>query len=116
MIYKWKICCIKIATTSGKETLKAYGFDAANQMSSSMGMTDGIIQKAVYQYNGLGHRMGQSITTGDAAPARTIRYTLDLTRQYHNLLQKTGNGPDQLLGWQCCRNGRGRKRLLLLPG
>ena len=68
-------------------------------MSSSMGMTDGTIQKAVYQYNGLGHRMGQNIATGDAAPARTIRYTLDLTRQYHNLLQKTGNGPDQTYFW-----------------
>ena len=68
-------------------------------MSSSMGRTDGSIQKAVYQYNGLGHRMGQSIATGDAAPARTIRYTLDLTRQYHNLLQKTGNGPDQTYFW-----------------
>ena len=70
-----------LSVTSGEEVLKAYGFDAANQMSSSMGMTDGIIQKAVYQYNGLGHRMGQSIATGDAAPTRTIRYTLDLTRQ-----------------------------------
>ena len=88
-----------LSVTSGEEVLKAYGFDAANQMSSSMGMTDGIIQMAVYQYNGLGHRMGQSITTGDAAPARTIRYTLDLTRQYHNLLQKTGNGPDQTYFW-----------------
>ena len=78
-----------LSVTSGEEVLKAYGFDAANQMSSSMGMADGIIQKAVYQYNGLGHRMGQSIATGDAAPTRTIRYTLDLTRQYHNLLQKT---------------------------
>ena len=78
-----------LSVTSGEEVLKAYGFDAANQMSSSMGMTDGIIQKAVYQYNGLGHRMGQNIATGDAAPARTIRYTLDMTRQYHNLLQKT---------------------------
>ena len=78
-----------LSVTSGEEVLKAYGFDAANQMSSSMGRTDGIIQKAVYQYNGLGHRMGQSIATGDAAPTRTIRYTLDLTRQYHNLLQKT---------------------------
>ena len=37
-----------------------------------MGMTDETIQKAVYQYNGLGHRMGQNIATGDAAPARTI--------------------------------------------
>ena len=88
-----------LSVTSGEEVLKAYGFDAANQMSSSMGRTDGIIQKAVYQYNGLGHRMGQSIATGDAAPARTIRYTLDLTRQYHNLLQKTGNGPDQTYFW-----------------
>ena len=88
-----------LSVTSGEEILKAYGFDAANQMSSSMGRTDGTIQKAVYQYNGLGHRMGQSIATGDAAPARTIRYTLDLTRQYHNLLQKTGNGPDQTYFW-----------------
>ena len=88
-----------LSVTSGEEVLRAYGFDAANQMSSSMGRTDGTIQKAVYQYNGLGHRMGQSIATGDAAPARTIRYTLDLTRQYHNLLQKTGNGPDQTYFW-----------------
>ena len=88
-----------LSVTSGEEVLKAYGFDAANQMSSSMGRTDGTIQKAVYQYNGLGHRMGQSIATGDAAPVRTIRYTLDLTRQYHNLLQKTGNGPDQTYFW-----------------
>ena len=41
-----------LSVTSGEEVLKAYGFDAANQMSSSMGRT-----------------------------ARTIRYTLDLTRQ-----------------------------------
>ena len=40
-------------------------------MSSFMGRTDGIIQKAVYQYNGLGHRMGQSIATGDEAPVQT---------------------------------------------
>lgn len=37
MIYKWKICCIKIVTTIVEEFLKAYGFDAANQMSSSIG-------------------------------------------------------------------------------
>ena len=43
--------------------------------------------------------MGQSIATGDAAPARTIRYTLDLTRQYHNLLQKTGNNQEQTYFW-----------------
>ena len=88
-----------LSVTSGKEVLRAYGFDAANQMNSSMGMTDGQIKKAVYQYNGLGHRMEQSIAAGDAAPEQTIRYTLDLTRQYHNLLQKTENNVQQTYFW-----------------
>ena len=47
-------------------------------------------QRAACQYNGLGHRMGQSITgAGGTVPDRIIHCTLDLTRQYHNLLQKT---------------------------
>lgn len=88
-----------LSVTSGEEVLRAYGFDAANQMNSSMGMTDGQIKKAVYQYNGLGHRMEQSIAAGDAAPEQTIRYTLDLTRQYHNLLQRTENNVEQTYFW-----------------
>ena len=88
-----------LSVTSGEEVLRAYGFDAANQMNSSMGMTDGQIKKAVYQYNGLGHRMEQSIAAVDAAPEQTIRYTLDLTRQYHNLLQKTENNVEQTYFW-----------------
>lgn len=88
-----------LSVTSGEEVLRAYGFDAANQMNRSMGMTDGQIKKAVYQYNGLGHRMEQSIAAGDAAPEQTIRYTLDLTRQYHNLLQKTENNVQQTYFW-----------------
>ena len=88
-----------LSVTSGEEVLRAYGFDAANQMNSSMGMTDGQIKKAVYQYNGLGHRMEQSIAAGDAAPEQTIRYTLDVTRQYHNLLQKTENNVEQTYFW-----------------
>ena len=88
-----------LSVTSGEEVLRAYGFNAANQMNSSMGMTDGQIKKAVYQYNGLGHRMEQSIAAGDAAPEQTIRYTLDVTRQYHNLLQKTENNVEQTYFW-----------------
>ena len=88
-----------LSVTSDEEVLRAYGFDAANQMNSSMGMTDGQIKKAVYQYHGLGHRMEQSVAAGDAAPEQTIRYTLDLTRQYHNLLQKTENNVEQTYFW-----------------
>ena len=80
------------------ELVTTYRYNTKNQLMQETD-ADGTIQKAVYQYNGLGHRMGQNIATGDAAPARTIRYTLDLTRQYHNLLQKTGSGPDQTYFW-----------------
>lgn len=68
-------------------------------MSSSVDRTAGEITKAYYQYNGLGHRVGQTIASGNADVTQTIRYTLDLTRQYHNLLQKTGNGLDQIYFW-----------------
>ncbi len=81
-----------LSVTSGEEVLKAYGFDAANQMSSSMGIIDGTMKKATYQYNGLGYRMNQKIwkykETQPENPEHQIQYTLDLTRQYHNLLQK----------------------------
>ena len=43
--------------------------------------------------------MEQSIAAVDAAPEQTIRYTLDLTRQYHNLLQKTENNVEQTYFW-----------------
>ena len=88
-----------LSVSSGEEVLKAYGFDAANRMSSSVDRTAGEITKAYYQYNGLGHRVGQTIASGNADVTQTIRYTLDLTRQYHNLLQKTGNGLDQTYFW-----------------
>ena len=88
-----------LSVTSGEEVLKAYGFDAANRMSRSVDRTAGEITKAYYQYNGLGHRVGQTIASGNADVTQTIRYTLDLTRQYHNLLQKTGNGLDQTYFW-----------------
>jgi len=79
-----------LSVTSGGEVLRAYGFDAANQMESAMEMENGRMKKAACQYNGLGHRMGQSITAaGGTVPDRIIRYTLDLTHQYHNLLQRT---------------------------
>ena len=65
------------------EILRVHEFEAVNQMSSSMGEYGGIVKKAEYQYNGLGHRINQKIWKYEQ-----IQYTLDLTRQYYNLLQK----------------------------
>ena len=78
-----------LSVTSGEDVLKAYGFDAANNMTESMGLTAGMVKRATYEYNGLGHRMGQNLTAGNSDSQKNIHYTLDLTRQYHNLLQKS---------------------------
>ena len=59
-----------LSVTSGEEVLRAYGFDAANQMNSSMGMTDGQIKKAVYQYNGLGDRKSTRLNSSHTRPSR----------------------------------------------
>ena len=48
-----------------------------------------MVKRATYEYNGLGHRMGQNLIAGNSDPQKNIHYTLDLTRQYHNLLQKS---------------------------
>ena len=74
---------------SGKEgIIKQFTFDARNALSEALEKKEGIEKKVSYQYNGLGNRVGQA--WGDALdPERQIRYTLDLTRQYHNMLSET---------------------------
>lgn len=74
---------------SNDEVLKAFTFDATNRMTASMGIVDGIQKNATYAYNGLGHRMEQNIYTGilPENPEKKIQYTIDMTRQYYNLLQ-----------------------------
>lgn len=81
-----------LSVRTGKELLKQFQFDAANQMERSMGFVNGTMKQATYQYNGLGQRMNQTVWNGqDLQPDRPehkIQYTLDLTRQYHNMLTK----------------------------
>lgn len=89
----------------GEETVNRYIYDAANRLayaSNSKG------QAVDYQYNGLGNRVGmrEYIADGtefgsagknsiqreplpDGNPAKEVDYLLDLTKQYHNLLEKT---------------------------
>lgn len=88
-----------IAVSRGEEQFKTFAFDAANRMHSAFEIKDGIGTRAEYTYNAFGNRIGQDIysmepddsipeTDGQKPqnPERQIYYTLDLTRQYHNLL------------------------------
>ena len=56
-------------------------------------------ETSTYQYNGLGHRVGKTIQTLSPNPKQEIRYTLDLTRQYHNLLQMEEKNRKQTFLW-----------------
>ncbi|MDE7062632.1 MAG: hypothetical protein K2O73_05225, partial [Lachnospiraceae bacterium] len=78
------------AVSRGEELLQTFTYDTANRMSSAVRYEAGKTAGAFYQYNGLNQRMGKGIYTGDKAENTNVqcgvRYTLDLTRRYHNLL------------------------------
>ena len=87
------------AVSRGEELLKLFTFDAANRMSSAIQIKEGVEKRAEYRYNVFGNRTGQDIYSREIGsgipdisrkepenPEQQIRYTLDLTRQYHNLL------------------------------
>ena len=64
-------------------------------------------ETAKYQYHGLGHRVGKEITldptkqlSGQSQkPDSRIDYLIDLTREYHNLLEKTEDTNIQTYFW-----------------
>ena len=66
-------------------------------MTESVGYFGNEEKKATYSYNGLGHRIGQNITVTDPEKdvmnelTKQISYTVDLTKQYHNLLEMEEN-------------------------
>lgn len=71
----------------------------------ALGMTmhhllTGIDPRTGEAYNGLGHRVGQKISSLiPEYPEKKIRYTIDMTRQYYNLLQKSEGGASQTYYW-----------------
>ena len=81
-----------------------YLYGALNRLEKAVN-AEGI--QASYQYNGLGYRTGKRIKESLPDPEKQIRYTIDLTRQYHNLLAKEEEGEREYklpLGWKCSRN------------
>ena len=68
-----------------------YTYGAINRLEQA---ENGEGEAASYTYNGLGHRVGRM--TG---PETKIQYTIDLTKSYHNLLQKEEGGDVQTYLW-----------------
>ena len=91
---------------------KQYVYGAINRLEEAV---DAAGKQARYQYNGLGHRIGkqegvlpkeklekldpQSRIGMEIGNSRQITYTLDLTRQYYNLLERTEESKNQRYFW-----------------
>ena len=91
---------------------KRYVYGAMNRLEEAV---DAAGKQARYQYNGLGHRVGkqegvlpkeklekldpQRRIGMEIGNSRQITYTLDLTRQYYNLLERTEESQSQRYFW-----------------
>lgn len=91
---------------------KRYVYGAMNRLEEAV---DAAGKQARYQYNGLGHRVGkqegvlpkeklekldpQRRVGMEIGNSRQITYTLDLTRQYYNLLERTEERQSQRYFW-----------------
>ncbi|MDD3361688.1 MAG: hypothetical protein PHW34_08455 [Hespellia sp.] len=91
-----------------------YVYGALNRLEQAV---NGAGEAAKYQYNGLGHRVGKSVghagfqemtenlnpmrqlQSQTILPENQIQYTIDLTKEYHNLLQKQENDGKQTYLW-----------------
>lgn len=99
----------------------SYTYGALNRLEQAV---NGNREAATYEYNGLGHRVGKvvgimkgldgsysaaqsmdipdpmgSLEEQSLNPETKIRYTIDLTRGYHNLLEKEEAGSRQTYLW-----------------
>ena len=89
-----------------------YVYGAINRLEEAVSARG---ERAQYHYNGLGYRVGKEVrgvnipkvpaeptpalNEENLNPEKHIRYTIDFTRQYHNLLQKEENGQNQTYLW-----------------
>ena len=62
---------------------KTFTFDTANMLAK---VTDEVKGEATYSYNGFGKRVAVN------RPEEKIEYLLDLTKDYHNMLERSVNG------------------------
>lgn len=62
---------------------KRFFYDAIDRLEQVVGSNG---EAARYLYNGLGFRVGKDVE--DKKQEKSIRYIIDLARQYHNILQK----------------------------
>jgi len=97
-------------TYQGNNLINQYHFGALNRLEKAVNHQTK--EASEYMYNGLGHRVGKtigapvegSLPTDKLAnltinPMKRIEDTIDLTKQYHNLLQRTEDNNTTSFTW-----------------
>ncbi len=99
--------------TANGQIKNQYLYGALNRLEQAV---NGKGEAASYQYNGLGHRVGKvigkksfqimnelnpvkTLQSQTINPEKQLRYMIDLTREYYNLLQKEEEGRVQAFLW-----------------
>ncbi|MCL2426881.1 MAG: DUF6531 domain-containing protein [Oscillospiraceae bacterium] len=72
-----------------------YEFGAINRLTKA---TNAMGQTANYDYNGFGFRVGKQVND-NLNPTKHVSYVLDLTKQYHNLLQMSDDTQTHSYTW-----------------
>ena len=85
-----------------EKLISKHHFGALNRLEEAQNFSTE--QSAVYTYSGLGHRVAKTIadlepTLPNANPTKHMEDTLDLTRQYNNLLQRNEDGASVSFIW-----------------
>ena len=97
-------------TYQGNNLINQYHFGALNRLEKAVNHQTK--EASEYMYNGLGHRVGKTIgapvevslptdklNTLTINPTKKIEDTIDLTKQYHNLLQRTEDNNKTTFIW-----------------
>jgi RHS repeat-associated protein len=77
-------------------TKNTFQYGALNRLTEA---TNAVGQAAHYEYNGLGFRAGERISDAGLNPLKQVDYVLDLTKQYHNVLQRTQDDQTKSYLW-----------------
>lgn len=71
-----------------------YFYGAINRLEKAVNQKG---ETAQYQYNGFGYRVGKKVSKNNLESS--IFYTIDLTKQYNNILQREETGKTQTYFW-----------------
>jgi len=77
-----------VGVYSNEDLVNQYSFNPLNQLEKVINYKTN--QESSYRYNGFGQRIGRATVPSEFLPTKQIDDVLDITKRYHNLLERGG--------------------------